>query len=71
MNHAMGSDQWFSLAAIIIFPIVCIYALATRSLWLSRSLAVVIVAYLGLDAINNGIVDQRRLELPWKTRTGR
>jgi hypothetical protein len=39
----------------IIFPILCIIAFATGSLWLSRCLAVVLVAYIIGSAIYYGI----------------
>jgi len=51
----MGSDQWFWLSIFIIFPILCIIAFVTGALWLSRCLAVVLVAFIVGSAIYYGI----------------
>lgn len=55
MNYAMGADQWFWLSIFIIFPTLCIIAFATGSFWLSRCLAVVLVAFIVGSAIYYGI----------------
>ena len=55
MNHAMGSDQWFWLSIYIIFPVLCIIAFVTASPWLSRGLALVLLAFLIWGAIYYGI----------------
>jgi hypothetical protein len=55
MNRAMGPDQWFWLFMYIVFPLLCIIAFATGSLWLCRCLAAVLVSFIVGSAIYYGI----------------
>jgi hypothetical protein len=50
-----SSDQWFWLSIYTIFPVLCIIAFVTGSPWLSRGLALVLLAFIVWSAIYYGV----------------